>query len=54
MIETLTKEGIKEKMAQVLSECWDAIEERYFESLWQSMPGRIAAVIAAEGWHTKY
>ena len=30
------------------------IEGEFLESLWESTPRRVAAVIAAKGWYTKY
>ena len=49
-----TKEGVKEKMATVLTECWNVIDASYFDALWGSMPHRVAAVAKAKGWYTKY
>jgi hypothetical protein len=46
--------AVKERISEVLPKVWDQIEESYLESLWRSMPSRVAAVIAAEGWYTKY
>jgi len=33
---------------------WRAITPEYLENLYESIPRRMAAVIAAEGCHTKY
>ena len=30
------------------------IEGDFLESLWESMPRRVAAVLDAKGWYTKY
>ena len=30
------------------------IEEEFLERLWESMPKRVAAVLDARGWYTKY
>ncbi|KAF8451768.1 hypothetical protein BGX38DRAFT_1091343, partial [Terfezia claveryi] len=35
-------------------EIWKEIPESLLESLYSSMPRRVAAVIKAEGWYTKY
>lgn len=35
-------------------EAWDKIEQRIHYRLIDTMPHRVAAVIAAEGWYTKY
>ncbi|KAH0605323.1 uncharacterized protein H6S33_004545 [Morchella sextelata] len=45
---------VKERLAEVLPLVWDTIPEDFFERLWKSMPDRVAAVIAAGGWQTKY
>ena len=45
-----SKEGIK----KVARKVWRAITPEYLNSLYESMPRRMAAVIAAEGGHTKY
>jgi len=50
----LSKPEIKDKMAQVLPECWQAIDERVFQRLAMTMRRRIKAVIKAHGWYTKY
>ena len=41
-------------LESALKEAWNALPDSLFESLIESMPRRVAAVIAAEGWHTKY
>jgi hypothetical protein len=41
-------------LADVLPEIWEEITEAYFEKLWKSMPDRVAAVIDAMGWYTRY
>jgi hypothetical protein len=45
---------IKERLAEVLPLVWDTIPEEFFEKLWRSMSDRVAAVIEARGWYTKY
>ncbi|KAL5603979.1 hypothetical protein FOVSG1_006729 [Fusarium oxysporum f. sp. vasinfectum] len=35
-------------------EAWDNLEERILKNLCEAMPNRVTAVIAAEGWYTKY
>jgi len=46
---------VREYLAEVLPELWSReIEGEFLESLWKSMPRRVAAVIEAEGWYTKY
>jgi len=46
--------AVKEALADALQEIWKGIPESLLESLYSSMPRRIAAVIKAEGWYTKY
>ena len=45
---------VKEALADALLEIWNAIPESLLESLYTSMPRRVAAVIKAQGWYTKY
>ena len=45
---------VKEALADTLLEIWNSIPESLLESLHTSMPRRIAAVIKAEDWYTKY
>ena len=45
---------VKEALADALLEIWNGIPESLLESLYTSMPCRVAAVIKAEGWYTRY
>jgi transposase len=45
---------VKARLAEVLPEIWDTIPAELFESLYKSMPDRVAAVIDAKGWYTRY
>lgn len=45
---------VKQRLAEVLPLVWDEIPEELFENLWRSMPRRVAAVIQAKGWYTRY
>ncbi|KAH0614584.1 uncharacterized protein H6S33_000220 [Morchella sextelata] len=45
---------VRERLAEVLPLVWDTIPEEFFEKLWRSMPDRVAAVIEAREWYTKY
>ena len=45
---------VREKLAIILPEIWDEIPSSHFEKLVQSMPDRVAAVIDAKGWYTRY
>ena len=41
-------------LEQALVEAWAAIPSQIFQACLDSMPERVAAVIAADGWHTRY
>ena len=41
-------------LEEALKDCWDQLPGETFDTLYQSMPSRIEACIAAGGWHTKY
>ena len=41
-------------MEEALKEAWATIPVAFFEELVESMERRVAACIAADGWHTKY
>ena len=45
---------VKQTLADALEEIWKEIPESLLGSLFTSMPRRVAAVIEAEGWYTKY
>ena len=45
---------VRARLIEVLPKVWDSLPESLFEKLWQSMPDRVAAVIAAKGWYTRY
>jgi transposase len=45
---------VKQRLAKVLPEIWYEIPPEFFEKLWRSMPDRVAAVIDAKGWYTRY
>lgn len=48
------KEAVKKRLAEVLPLVWETIPEEFFGKLSRSMPDRVAAVIAAKGWYTRY
>ncbi|KAG9244644.1 hypothetical protein BJ878DRAFT_505250 [Calycina marina] len=41
-------------LQDALREAWEALPNSLFEQVADSMPYRVAAVIKAKGWHTKY
>lgn len=45
---------VRTQLAEVLPQVWETIPDSFFEKLWLSMPDRVAAVIEAKGWQTKY
>lgn len=45
---------VKKELAKILPLVWETIPEEFFEKLWKSMSDRVAAVIEAKGWYTKY
>jgi len=45
---------VKQALADALEEIWKDIPESLLESHYTSTPRRVAAVIKAEGWYTKY
>lgn len=44
----------KEELIMVVTEEWKNLSLEYLHALIGSMPRRIASVIKAKGWHTKY
>lgn len=47
-------ETIQEELFKALFRSWEEIKESYLDRLVKSMERRVKAVIAAEGWYTKY
>lgn len=47
-------EYARQRLESCLQAAWDCLPEGLFDNLWVSMSRRIEAVIAADGWHTKY
>ena len=43
-----------ERLIEAAMEVWEVVEQRVHYNLSDSMPRRVAAVIIAEGWYTKY
>jgi NAD dependent epimerase/dehydratase family enzyme len=43
-----------DKLARVIVEAWEATPQDAVDYLIRSMDFRVSAVLAAEGWHTKY
>ena len=47
-------DAVKDALSKALVEAWQLIPQRYFDAVIESMPRRMEAVVASEGWHTKY
>ena len=46
---------VRRALAEALSDTWrEEIEGDFLETLWESMPRRVAALLEAKGWYTKY
>jgi hypothetical protein len=43
-----------ERFSNLIDEAWELLGQNFFDQLVESMPRRIEAVIAADGWYTKY
>ena len=54
MKNTSETEEARTELEQTLQSAWDALPDSLFESLIESMPRRIQALLDAKGWHTKY
>lgn len=48
------KAAVKKELARVLPLVWETIPEESFEKLWRLMPDRVAAVLEAKRWYTRY
>ena len=48
------KNEAESQLFKILQQAWENIWNKIVQNLIESMPRRIQAVIAAEGWHTKY
>ena len=46
--------AVKQKLAEVLPNIWRSLPAELFQALCDSMPRRVAAVIANEEWYMKY
>ena len=48
------KETVKKRLAYILPLVWETIPEEFLEKLWKSMRDRVAAVLEAREYYTKY
>ena len=44
----------RQRLESALQATWDTLDKSQFDCLYESMPSRIEACIAADGWHTRY
>jgi hypothetical protein len=49
-----TKEALYKHFQELIEQAWSEISKDYFTKLMESMPKRVEADIAANGWYTKY
>ena len=47
-------EHARQRLESCLQATWDTLDQELFDNLGASMPARIEACIAADGWHTRY
>ena len=47
-------DAVRARLIEVLPKVWDSLPEQLFDNLHRSMPDRVAAVIDAKGWYTRY
>ena len=47
-------DAVRARLVEVLPKVWDTLPEQLFDNLYRSMPDRVAAVIDAKGWYTRY
>jgi len=47
-------EASRARLESCLQAAWDTLDKELFTKLYESMPSRIEACIAANGWHTRY
>jgi hypothetical protein len=50
----LELEEARQRLKSYIQAAWDILDKALFDKLGQSIPARIEACIAADGWHTKY
>jgi len=45
---------VKKGIEEAITDCWDLLDPKVFDTLAGSMVDRIKAIIKAAGWYTKY
>jgi len=52
---TGSPDRVRRALAEALTDTWrEEIEGDFPETLWESMPRRVATLLEAKGWYTKY
>jgi len=52
---TGSPDRVRRALAKALTDTWrEEIEGDFLETLWESMPRRVATLLEAKGWYTKY
>jgi transposase len=54
LIDMPKNDDSKQRLCEAAIEAWESFEPRVLTNLYKSMRSRMEAVIAAEGWYTKY
>jgi len=45
---------VKKAIEEAITNCWELLDPKVFDTLAGSMVDRIEAIIKADGWYTKY
>jgi len=45
---------VKKVIQEAISDCWELLYPKVFDTLAGSMVDRVEAIIKADGWYTKY
>jgi hypothetical protein len=54
LLNAAGRDSIRRTLGRVLPVAWEEIKDEHFQKLIKSMKKRVAAVIKADGWYTKY
>ena len=47
-------EVVKKAIEEAITNCWELLDSKVFDTLAGSMVDRVEAIIKADGWYTKY
>jgi len=45
---------VKKAIEEAITDCWELLNPKVFDTLAGSMTDRVKAIIKADGWYTKY